>query len=263
VRAFSKRIFLLAALTAGIASVIYGAGLSTRANHMADERCGSCHLAESGVTPANASKLMASQELLCARCHADALKMSHPSGFVPGRALPAAYPLDWKGELTCSSCHEPHGVSPGLLRGDKRNKDMCLACHDINFFYQMKDSGVSILQSGHLNATRAELSSIDLDPYSLECMACHGNSGESPQVAIGSNAVIRHSSGSANHPIGRNYADAFATGGYRAQNMLSKNVWLPDGKISCVSCHDGYNKKHGKVIVPSRGAGLCYECHDK
>jgi predicted CXXCH cytochrome family protein len=263
VRAFSKRILLLVVLSTGIASIMYGVVLPPKANHLADEHCGSCHLTESGVTPTNASKLMASQELLCARCHADALKMSHPSGFVPRRVLGAEYPLDWKGELTCSSCHDPHGVSPGLLRGNKRNKDMCLSCHDINFFYQMKDSGISISHSGHLNATRLDLSTLDIDRYSLECMGCHGNSGESSQVTIGSNAILRHSSGSANHPIGRSYADAFAAGGYRPQSMLSKNVWLPDGKISCVSCHDGYNKKHGKVIVPSRGAGLCYECHDK
>ncbi len=263
-RAFRKQIFLFIVLLAAIASVMSGVVFPIKVKHLADERCESCHLTESGkVTRANASKLMASQETLCAQCHEDAIKMSHPSGFIPGRMLPAAYPLDWKGELTCSSCHETHGTSPGLMRGDKRNKDMCLACHDKNFFYQMKDSGISILRSGHLNATKAELDSIDLDRYSLDCLGCHGDTGESSQVAIGSNAVISHSSGSANHPIGRSYAEAFAKGGYRPQGMMSKNVWLPDGKISCISCHDGYTRKHGKVIVPSRGAGLCFECHDK
>ena len=122
---------------------------------------------------------------------------------------------------------------------------------------------MSIVQSGHLNATRIELMrDVDLDPYSLECMGCHGNSGDLPQVAIGANAIVRHSSGSGNHPIGRLYADASPRGYYRPQSALSKNVWLPGGRISCVSCHEGYSKDHGKVVVPSRGAGLCFECHN-
>jgi predicted CXXCH cytochrome family protein len=235
---------------------------AAKAGHVMDERCDSCHLARAEVTAANASQLLASQERLCGQCHAEALRMSHPSGLIPVRSLPAEYPLDWKGELTCSSCHEPHGTGPGLLRGSKRGKKMCLSCHDEDFFYRMKDSGISITQSGHLNATQAELRAFDLDPYSLECMGCHGSSGE-PQVAIGANAILRHSSGSANHPIGRVYAQAFARGGYRPEGSLSQNVWLPGGRISCVSCHQGYSKDHGKVVVPSRGMGLCMECHDK
>lgn len=74
--------------------------------------------------------------------------------------------------------------------------------------------------------------------------------------------LLRHSSGSANHPIGRSYAAAVPYGGYRPEILLSKSVWLPDGKISCVSCHQGYSSDHGKLVTPKRGSALCYECHD-
>lgn len=235
---------------------------ANRPGHLADSQCGSCHLGDRNVTPADAAKLVASQEVLCGRCHANALQMSHPSGLIPGRPLPAGYPLDWKGDLTCSTCHEPHGTRAGLLRGDKRGKDICLSCHDEAFFALMKDSGVSITSSGHLNATRLELHAMDLDPYSLECMDCHSGSGDLPQVAIDRRAILRHGSGSVNHPIGRRYREAAKSGGYRPERLLSKKVWLPDGKISCVSCHQGYSKDHGKLVLPKGRSTLCFECHD-
>jgi predicted CXXCH cytochrome family protein len=259
---FVSRTSFLWPLALVLAAASLYAVYSDRPTHLRDTPCASCHLAGRDIDGDNAHKLLASQEVLCAKCHADALKMSHPSGLTPARALPAEYPADWKGDLTCSTCHDPHGAGKGLLRGDKRGKSMCRACHEESFFTRMKDGGVSIALSGHLNATRAELRALDLDPYSLECLGCHANSGDLPQVSIGRNAVLRHASGSSNHPIGRSYRDAATLGGYRPETLLSKNVWLPGGKISCVSCHQGYSKDHGKVISPSRGSGLCFECHD-
>jgi predicted CXXCH cytochrome family protein len=261
VSAYKKSSFVWALAMALAAASLY-AVRSGQTSHLADAHCGTCHLADKDVSVDNASKLIASQEILCGKCHADSLKMSHPSGLTPTRALPSEYPADWKGDLTCSTCHEPHGAGKGLLRGEKRAKDMCLACHDASFFAAMKDSGVSIALSGHLNATRAELRAMDLDPFSLECLGCHANSGELPQVTIGRNAVLRHASGVVNHPIGRSYRDAATVGGYRPERLLSKNVWLPGGKISCVSCHQGYSKDHGKLVTPTRGSELCFECHD-
>jgi predicted CXXCH cytochrome family protein len=255
------RAWALFILAAAVAASLH-AVLPGRGGHLADVPCGNCHLADKDVTKANASKLIAAQEVLCVRCHADALKMSHPSGISPTRPLPAGYPADWKGDMTCSTCHDPHGSNQGLLRGDKRAKAMCLTCHDETFFLAMKDAGTSIAPSGHLNATRAQLLAIDLDPYSLECLACHGTMGDGPRVSVSRNGVIRHGSGAANHPIGKKYGDAVGFGGYRPERFLSKAVWLPGGKISCVSCHQGYTKDHGKLVTPMRGSELCFECHD-
>ncbi len=249
-------------MAAAVAAVWIYVALAGKPGHLADSRCGTCHLGDREVSGADAGKLLASQEVLCGSCHANALQMSHPSGLIPGRPLPAEYPLDWKGDMTCSTCHEAHGSAPGLLRGSKRAKDMCLACHDDAFFARMKDSGVSITSSGHLNASRLELRNLELDPYSLECMGCHSGAGELPRVGVDRNAVLRHGSGAANHPIGRIYREAAKAGGYRPEKLLSKNVWLPGGKISCVSCHQGYTKDHGKLVMPKGRSTLCFECHD-
>lgn len=230
--------------------------------HLAGMGCGDCHLAGKDVTAAQASKLMASQEVLCgSACHPKAVQISHPSGLVPKAKLPAEYPVDWKGDLTCSTCHLVHATGPGQLRGDKRGKDMCQACHDVAFFANMKDLGTSIVQSGHLSAG-ITLGNIELDPFSLHCLGCHSDNFSAPGVNVDRNGILRHASGGNNHPIGRRYRESVRFGGYRPERTLSKSIVLPDGKISCVSCHQAYNRNHGKLVMANNRSSLCFQCHD-
>lgn len=227
--------------------------------HPLNESCGSCHLAGIDTAANNAAMLIASQEQLCGRCHANALKMSHPSGFTPpsGKIIPPVYPLDWKGDLTCSTCHEVHSDLPGKLRGTATGRDMCLACHDRAFFDNMRDGGTSVMQLGHLGIPNSQ-NWQNLDPYSIQCMECHANRGD---VNVDSNQILRH--GSQNHPIGRSYAAAERYGGYRPAFLLPKKIPLPNGMVSCISCHEGYARNHGKVIASGNTTSLCFECHDK
>lgn len=232
--------------------------------HPSGTDCGACHLAGSNVEQEQASKLVASQELLCVRCHERAVQVSHPSGFAPRRSLPAEFPLDWKGDLTCSTCHLTHGFEPGLLRGKKRARDFCLACHEQAFFSGMKDAGTSLVISGHLDVGRRR-STIDIDAHSLHCLGCHagGHSGGGT-VSVSGSGVLRHSSGSAPHPIGRSYRDASRKGGLHPEYQLAqKKIMLSDGKVSCVSCHEAYKKDHGKLVVSLNRSELCLSCHAK
>ena len=86
------------------------------------------------ITRKNAGQLKASQERLCGVCHAAALKVIHPSGVPVSRELPGQFPLDWKGDLTCSTCHEVHGDEPGLMRVNERGIGFCTQCHTEDFF---------------------------------------------------------------------------------------------------------------------------------
>ncbi len=226
--------------------------------------CGACHLGGSNVDQAQASKLVASQELLCLRCHQRAVEVSHPSGFAPRRTVPAEYPLDWKGDLTCSTCHLAHGREPGLMRGKKRAKEFCLACHDQAFFSRMKDAGTSLVISGHLDIGRGR-ATMDIDSHSLHCLGCHvGSHLVGGAVSVSRNGILRHSSGSAPHPIGRSYRDASRKGGYHPEHQLAqKKIMLSDGKISCVSCHEAYKKDHGRLVASLDRSGLCLPCHAK
>lgn len=104
--------------------------------HPLNSACSSCHVSGRDTRPSTAAMLINSQEKLCDRCHANSIQKSHPSGFIPPdkKSIPLRYPLDWRGYLTCSTCHEVHSDMPGRLRGNVRGKDMCLSCHSQGFF---------------------------------------------------------------------------------------------------------------------------------
>lgn len=223
--------------------------------------CEGCHLAGKSVNPEQAHLLIASQEKLCANCHQTTRQVSHPSGFSPRSKLPIDYPVDWKGDLTCSTCHEVHGKTPGFMRAAKRGRNLCLACHDTQFFVRMRDQGASLMETGHLDARSTAVNS-RLDAYSRQCMECHGRNGDNRAPVVDRNMVVRHGTSSLNHPIGANYADAVKFGGYRATSQISKKILLPSGLVSCVSCHEGFSANHGKLVSSGTNTNLCMECHD-
>lgn len=246
-----------------VAGLLYAA-IGSRPSHPSGTGCGNCHIVGSDGELAQASKLVASQEQLCVKCHERAVQLSHPSGFVPRRSLPAEFPLDWKGDLTCSTCHLTHSGEPGLLRGKKRGREFCLSCHEPAFFRNMKDAGSSLVISGHLDVGRGR-GTIDIDPHSLHCLGCHagGHSGGG-SVSVSRGGILRHASGSAPHPIGRSYRDASLRGGFHPEHQLAqKKIILSNGKISCVSCHEAYKKDHGKLVVSLNRSALCLSCHAK
>jgi predicted CXXCH cytochrome family protein len=232
-----------------------------RRGHLTDSDCGGCHLAGAATTDENATKLIAPQEVLCRNCHPNAVRASHVSGVVPRGLISAEYPTDWKGEVTCSSCHKVHGSGRGLLRGTKRGKALCESCHDPSFFRGMKDQGISI-QRGHL-AAGPTYGNLNLDAFSLQCIGCHDSHADGVGVTVTSKGVLRHSAGQVAHPVGRKYRDAARSGKFQPESSLAaKNIWLPDGMVGCISCHEGYKKEHGKLVVSNEKSKLCFQCHN-
>jgi predicted CXXCH cytochrome family protein len=250
---------LLACLLAG--GALYAAMGAGSGSHLERSACASCHLGGADVTAQQAGLLTGSQEVLCAKCHPASIQMSHPSGFEPKTVPPAGYPLDWKGDLTCSTCHDIHGTGRGLVRGSKVGKALCLACHDADFFQKMRDGGASLMV-GHLSKG-IDSNAPALDVYSRQCMECHAVAAN-PKLSVGidRNGVVRHASQGMNHPIGMSYQKAATFGGYRPRRNVERKLALPDGKVSCVTCHVAYQKKHGQLVLPKEQSALCYECHD-
>ena len=112
---------------------------------------------------------------------------------------------------------------------------------------------------GHLDAG-ASLAG-DIDNFSIQCMACHEKSADPSPGAV---AGIGIGAGSAarNHPVGSRYADSIGFGGYRPAVGLPETILLPDGRLSCVSCHVGYSEQHGALVMDNRADRLCRTCHE-
>lgn len=253
----------LVALALGAAAGLH-ASMNPAQNHMSGRACSSCHLAGDEVNKENAHLLVAAQEKLCVACHPKSVQASHPSGIRPTLAVPPAYPLDWKGDMTCSTCHNVHGTTPGLMRTSARGRNLCLSCHDRRFFDKMADQGVSMISSGHLSSVtaKADLGSLDIDAFTMHCMGCHGNYGDLRGATIDTRKILRHAGDSVNHPIGRRYSESFQKGRYKPESVVNQRLFLPDGKVSCISCHRDYVKEHGKLRVGRERSALCFECHD-
>lgn len=251
---------LLAALGPGLTGIA-GELSAAQGHHPRNVACVDCHLAGPDAAPGNAQQLFASQEALCGRCHEHALTVSHPTGFNPRRELPAEYPLDWKGDITCSSCHDLRSRSDAMIRGTRRGRDLCFACHKQRFFSAMADEGASIESTGHLDA-RTRSADLDLDRYSLQCLGCHSDKSDARSVSLDPRGLVRHGPRSLNHPIGVRYTEAAQFGGYRPASQLKHNVLLPQGKVGCVSCHAGYSRDHGNLVVNNQRSALCFDCHD-
>jgi predicted CXXCH cytochrome family protein len=236
--------------------------------HPIGSACSDCHLAGDATTVENFYELIGDQGALCSGCHEDAMAVAHPSDFSPNRSIPVGYPVDWKGDVTCSTCHLVHGNTRGLIRGNKYGRDLCLSCHELSFFTRMADTGLSIQQVGHLKVSKEELA-VPVDDYSMHCLSCHSDGAGGYLVEVDMSGNVRHNgSNRVAHPIGVQYSVALERGlehgsKFRPAAALNKKILLPNDMVSCVSCHEGYSERHGALVMSNGGSRLCLECHDR
>lgn len=50
--------------------------------------------------------------------------------------------------------------------------------------------------------------------------------------------------------------------GFRPASLLPREMQLPNGVVSCVSCHNLYGREKDLLSVPIEGSELCFTCHD-
>jgi predicted CXXCH cytochrome family protein len=82
-------------------------------------RCTSCHRPHQSDQP----KLLAAAKVdLCATCHKTHAKFTHPFG--KGVVDPRT-----KQEMTCLSCHGPHGTAQRNILVADGKRDLCVRCH--------------------------------------------------------------------------------------------------------------------------------------
>jgi predicted CXXCH cytochrome family protein len=223
-------------------------------------RCETCHLAGRNVTPEDARKLTTTQERMCGRCHVGAVEASHPTGFTPNRPLPAEYPLDWKGQVTCSTCHDVHKPVSSRQSMARQDRTICGSCHAGALVAGTHEAGRALRVSGHVDA-RSRRPPSPIDAYSMRCIECHEErlslAGDGIRAAYGAS----NGTGMMNHPIGSAYRWMVPNSGLHPASTLPEEVSLPGGRLSCISCHRPYSQKHGVLVA--QDPVLCFHCHDK
>lgn len=242
--------------------------------HNFDGICLDCHLVEPAPGDGPGT-LIADESELCLDCHESAREFSHPVDMVPVSAIvPSSFLLDWKGMVTCVTCHPAHqqGYGPYRLRVDAIGERFCVMCHsDIEEELHKVSIG-----SAHIGSTLSTGLNIGefgtvLDDLSIKCLACHD--GEFGVDSLSGNTAITSDSGiihniqaiGLTHPIGMNYFEMKRKyrGALRGVNELPSGIKLFAGVVGCGTCHNPYSHVDQELSMSNEGSALCLGCHVK
>ncbi len=204
---------------------------------------------------------------------------NHPVGVVPSEAVrvPPDWPLAEDGSITCLTCHNAAPGSPDTPRPTLRDYDtrelgsaeFCANCHAHDGL--RNTATMHWLAAGVAHVTnelpRSRPTGGLFDGRTRQCLSCHD--GLSAPESLNDTPWNRGSGPMGdqqrNHPIGVSYTGRTPAGSsvaLRAASLLPGHVQLPEGKVSCVSCHDLYAKGKHLLTVPIEGSQLCLTCHD-
>jgi predicted CXXCH cytochrome family protein len=92
------------------------------------------------------------------------------------------------------------------------------------------------------------------------CLSCHdGSVAMAANYAIGAPHKGVHSS----HPVEVYYASASRSGEHKLHppGALPAALVMPEGKVTCVTCHDGKSTIRYHVAMSNDRSRLCFSCH--
>ncbi len=204
--------------------------------------------------------------------------INHPVGVVPSAAIviPPDWPLAANGTITCLTCHEvvpaDNETRPklrGVPVGGLGASQFCVQCHHGEARLTAANMHWSAVDRAHLGSDRDDSQgrSGSRDDGSRRCLACHDgvSAPDTGYETGGTQHATDFGDPRRNHPIGVRYPSAGKRGGdspLRPAALLPKSVRLPDGNVSCVSCHNMYANSPKLLSVPIEGSALCFTCHD-
>lgn len=245
-------------------------------SHDFEGQCSACH-----VGLKDPSVLTREPDYLCLSCHPDNAKRSHPSDFIPSKALPQQYPL-YKAKMVCITCHFPHhrygkgsgedagpaetlpGPGPYLLRSEVVGKVFCYSCHKGGFTSDSIDSHAITVKKAHTSPVNFEQKDI-IDDNSRECLSCHdGTLSTATHTQIrGLNFKHGRDIGMS-HPISVDYEEVYLRKPrkYHPPQSLDPLIVLINGKIGCETCHNHYSKHRKHLVMNNFKSRLCLSCHN-
>lgn len=204
--------------------------------------------------------------------------VNHPVHVIPSSNVhvPAGWPLSPRGEITCSTCHNQlpgsDGAGNAYLRGADHTEEptgsFCANCHDDGRSDEVGGMHWRALRVAHIMPERWARGgrSAGLDDASRLCLQCHDgiNASEVAHTSMHGRGDSRGVN-ELSHPVGMAYPDGAGrnrNSGYKPRMALPRTVRLPQGAVSCVSCHDLYSATEDRLTVPIEGSRLCLTCHD-
>lgn len=238
--------------------------------HNFEGRCLECHLTIPG--PGEAPRVFTKDiSVMCKGCHKGVQEMSHPVDVKPSMQVTEKFPLDWKGDVTCATCHPIHqqGYGDFHLRARASGEAFCTLCHSS----LDKDIHRAAMGTAHVSSSTgakyvAWINENTLDELSLKCMSCHDaafsrDSLVEPPPSPG--LFHNNSELGLSHPIGVSYIEAKRKyqGAYRNMEELPPQIKLFGGQVGCGSCHNPYSKQHYELVMSNERSALCLACHVK
>lgn len=267
-----KTRILLAIITAAVAVAAGLVHSQWSSYHDFEGQCLDCHLTR--PAPRETPRIFTRDiSNMCRSCHKNVQDLSHPVDVEPSMAVPAAFPLDWKGHITCATCHPVHrsGFGYSHLRSRATGEGFCSMCHsDLDAKLHSIALGTAHVGSSR-NAAKfmPTETARTLDELSLRCMQCHdatfSNDSLVEKPADPGGIFHNNTSLGVSHPIGVSYLEAkrLYKGAYRNLSDLPKEIQLFGGQVGCGSCHNPYSKQHDKLVMSNKGSALCLACHVK
>lgn len=204
---------------------------------------------------------------------------NHPVGVIPSAAIavPSSWPLDNRGAITCLTCHAEIPVDrdapkPRLRGFESRSPqatEFCARCHGMADGHNAKSGHWRTLGVAHLSSERLDLrrGGDVFDFRTRQCLSCHDgvNAPESTNTTPWTRSLGDMGDKRRNHPIGVRYRDLARPADLsplRPAGLLPPEVALPNGNVSCLSCHNLYSGREYLLTVPVKGSKLCLTCHD-
>ena len=204
---------------------------------------------------------------------------NHPVQVVPSAqvSIPKGWPVDFRGAITRRTCHKTlpsrDGTGDPQLRGTDEEEDLggrnfCANCHSDRSGRGLGNMHWTVPGVAHVRSMDDGRRAVgSLDGYSRQCLGCHDGvsasdygftTAENMRTAKAVDLRRTHPVGIPYKRMGRQNRDARL----RPASLLPREVRLPDGRVSCVSCHNLYAKNRFRLAVPVENSHLCFTRHE-